>query len=116
MDAGGSEDLPEQLARAVHDARLAAETRIAGHETDHLEDPDDLLEVTDHAVHRRDRVQRADPRGRLCVVRRNQARPDADLAGGDQLALDARQLTRDVDVVTRPDGGNVGRDRRDDGW
>src|SRR5271166_3154116 len=95
MRAFVAEHLGEQVGGPVDDARLAIETRSGRDEADDLDHPGHGVDA-DQRVHRRQCVERADPRHRLGVLR---ADLGADLAGPGQLSGLHRQLPRGVDQV-----------------
>ena len=78
-------------------------------EADHLDHLGHRVQ-TDQRIHRRQRVERTDPRERLADLGGDVG---PDLAGGGQLAVHERQLARGVNEVAGAHRGNVGRQRRD---
>jgi hypothetical protein len=109
-----AEHLVQQRARAVDDAGLASEGRVARHEPDDLDDPDHAVQVPDERGDGRDGVQRRRAGEALRRLRGHLAGAGADLAADRQLARHERQLAGRVDVVARPDGRDVGGDGRGD--
>src|SRR6476659_10790278 len=103
-----SEDRDEQLAGAIDHTGLTTETRRAGDETHHLDDPYQVIDTADDVSCGRDRVERAQPRE---LVRFGLADVRPDESGRRQLAVDERQLAAGPDEVVVPDRGKVSRDR-----
>src|SRR5271166_73643 len=109
MRAVITEHLVEQVGGPVDDAWLTIETRRGGDEPDDLDHPGDRVD-TYHRPHRRECIERADPRQGFALLR---ADLGADLAGSGQLSAHCRQLPGGVHHVARAHRRNIRGQRRD---
>src|SRR5215217_4286069 len=90
MPTAVSEDLTEELTGPVTDLRLAGEVWLARYEDQHLDHLQNGVHSTGLCRDGGDRIQLR-----------------TDLSGGDEPAVDRRQLTRRVNQVTDPRGWDV---------
>src|SRR5882757_10690362 len=112
MGAAIAEHLGEQFGGTVDDARLAVETRCGGDEPDDLDHPGHRVDAHQR-IHRRQRIEHADPRQRLSLFG---ADVDAHLAAPRQLAVLDGHLTRGEDEVAGANRRNIGGQRRHHLW
>jgi hypothetical protein len=104
MPTAVSEDLAEELTGPVTDLRLAGEVWLARYEDQHLDHLQNGVHSTGLCRDSGNRIQR---RNSCTAGRLFHTQLRTDLSGGDEPAVDRRQLTRGVNQVTDPDGWDV---------
>ena len=105
---GRAEDLPEELGRAVDDARLAVEVGPRGDEADDLHHSGESIDSPGEISGGRERIERADPRRVLRILRVGSV--DADRADAHGFTVNDGDLAGGPDDAAVEDRGDVGGD------